>query len=128
MSSDLNPSIPRRFSLSVCVGSDVPFSTQSNIPIVKQTDNDLYTFGNLAIIPGALNTSISNEPWDVKLAGKGAKEGMQKYAKGLVTMDEYLSQPVWNLDSIHARANKLYQQILHVWSEPWDQEEYSKYE
>ena len=88
--------------------------------IAKQTDIQLYTLGNLAIIPGALNTSISNSPWPVKLTGKGNKEGLLKYAKGLVTLDEYLTLPEWNLDSIKKRANKLYQQILFVWSEPWD--------
>ena len=91
--------------------------------IVKQTDYALYTFGNLAIIPGALNTSISNAPWPVKLSGKGSKEGLLKYAKGLVTLDEYLSIPDWNLDAIRNRAKKLYGQILSIWSEPWDVEE-----
>lgn len=91
--------------------------------VVKQTDIALYTFGNLAIIPGALNTSISNAPWPVKLTGKGTKEGLLKYAKGLVTLDEYLSLPEWNLDAIKGRAEKLYKQILSTWSEPWDMEE-----
>lgn len=91
--------------------------------IVNQTDYALYTFGNLAIIPGALNTSISNAPWPVKLTGKGNKEGLLKYAKGLVTLDEYLSLPEWNLDAIRNRAKKLYGQILSIWSEPWDVEE-----
>lgn len=91
--------------------------------IAKQTDYTLYTFGNLAIIPGALNTSISNAPWPVKLSGKGKKEGLLKYAKGLITLDEYLSLPEWNLESIRNRAKKLYTQILSTWSEPWDVEE-----
>lgn len=91
--------------------------------VAKATDYALYTFGNLAIIPGALNTSISNAPWPVKLAGKGDKAGLLKNAKGLVTLDEYLSLPDWNLDAIHARAKKLYGQILATWSEPWDVEE-----
>ncbi len=91
--------------------------------IVKQTDFALYTFGNLAIIPGALNTSISNAPWPVKLSGKGNKEGLLKYAKGLVTLDEYLTLPTWDLDAIRARAKKLYGQILATWSEPYDVEE-----
>lgn len=91
--------------------------------IVRQTDFALYTFGNLAIIPGALNTSISNAPWPTKLSGKGNKEGLLKYAKGLVTLDEYLMLPDWNLDAIHARAKKLYEQVLKTWSEPWDVEE-----
>ena len=91
--------------------------------IVRQTDFALYTFGNLAIIPGALNTSISNAPWPVKLSGKGNKEGLLKYAKGLVTLDEYLTLPMWDLDAIRARAKKLYGQILATWSEPYDVEE-----
>ena len=68
--------------------------------VAKQTDFALYTFGNLAIIPGALNTSISNAPWPVKLAGKGNKDGLLKHAKGLITLDEYLSLPEWNLKTI----------------------------
>lgn len=91
--------------------------------IAKQTDYALYTFGNLAIIPGALNTSISNAPWPVKLAGKGNKDGLLKYAKGLITLDEYLNLPEWNLDTIRNRAEKLYKQVLSTWSEPWDVEE-----
>jgi uncharacterized protein with ParB-like and HNH nuclease domain len=94
-----------------------------NVEVAKQTDYSLYTFGNLAIIPGALNTSISNAPWPVKLTGKGKKEGLLKYAKGLVTLDEYLSLPEWNLAAISARAKKIYYQILSIWSEPWDLEE-----
>lgn len=88
--------------------------------IVKQTDYALYTFGNLAIIPGALNTSISNAPWPTKLSGKGSKEGLLKYAKGLVTLDEYLTLPEWNLEAIRNRAKKLYEQVLKTWPEPWD--------
>ena len=91
--------------------------------VVKQTDFALYTFGNLAIIPGALNTSISNAPWPIKLSGKGDKEGLLKFAKGLVTLDEYLNLSEWNLEAIHNRAKKLYEQILVTWSEPWDIEE-----
>lgn len=91
--------------------------------VAKKTDFALYTFGNLAIIPGALNTSISNAPWPVKLAGKGNKDGLLKHAKGLITLDEYLSLPEWNLETIRERAEKLYKQILSTWSEPWDFEE-----
>ncbi|MCR5131524.1 MAG: DUF262 domain-containing HNH endonuclease family protein [Prevotella sp.] len=98
---------------------DVP----ENEELAEQTDDALYTFGNLAIIPGSLNTSISNAPWSVKLAGKGNKEGLLKNAKGLITLDEYLELPEWNLETIRYRAKKLYQQILATWSEPWDVQE-----
>lgn len=91
--------------------------------IAHQTDIDLYTLGNLAILPATLNTSISNSPWPTKLNGKGDKAGLLKYAKGLVTLDEYLTLPDWNLKTIHDRADKLCKQILEIWPEPWDEEE-----
>ncbi len=90
--------------------------------VVNETNNALYTFGNLAIIPGALNTSISNAPWQIKLHGKGNKDGLLKYATGLVTLDDYLSLDEWNLQCIRKRAKDLFEKILHVWSEPWDVE------
>ena len=88
--------------------------------IVNKTNEALYTFGNLAIIPVALNTSISNAPWKIKLNGKGNKCGLLKYATGLITLDDYLSLDEWDLNSIRKRAKDLFQQILHVWREPWD--------
>ena len=87
---------------------------------VKETDTALYTFGNLAIIPGALNTSISNARWEIKLNGKGNKAGLLKYATGLVTLDSYLSSDHWDVQHIRKRAKDLFDQILHVWSENWD--------
>lgn len=86
----------------------------------RQTDIDLYTFGNLAILPATLNTSISNSPWPVKLNGKGNKEGLIKYAQGLETLRDCLKLDEWNLETIHERAEKLYQQVIRIWAEPWD--------
>ena len=90
--------------------------------VVAETDNALYTFGNLAIIPGSLNTSISNAPWKIKLNGKGNKDGLLKYATGLLTLHDYLSLEEWNLQCIRKRAKDLFQKVLYVWSEPWDAE------
>ena len=90
--------------------------------IEKETNDALYTLGNLAIIPGALNSSISNAPWQVKLNGKGNKEGLLKNATGLITLDGCLTKENWDLACIRERADKLYQQILQVWPEEWDKD------
>lgn len=90
--------------------------------VEKETNDALYTLGNLAIIPGALNSSISNARWQVKLNGKGNKEGLLKNATGLVTLDDCLSKEEWNLACIRERAEKLYKQIIEVWAEDWDKE------
>lgn len=94
----------------------------SDPELEKETNDALYTLGNLAIIPGALNSSISNAPWQVKLNGKGNKDGLLKYATGLVTLDGWLSREEWNLECIRERAEKLYKQIIQVWPEEWDKD------
>ena len=90
--------------------------------VEKATNDALYTLGNLAIIPGALNSSISNAPWQIKLNGKGNKDGLLKYATGLITLDDCLTKEDWNLACIQERAKKLYKQILQVWPEEWDKD------
>ena len=90
--------------------------------VVKETDEALYTFGNLAIIPGALNTSISNAPWQTKLNGKGNKDGLLKHASGHVTLDDCLSKDSWDLSCIRYRAQALFEYIIHIWREDWDEE------
>lgn len=82
---------------------------------IQDRDNILYTLGNLAIIPGKLNTSISNSKWQDKLNGKGNKPGLIKAASGLITLDKYLKITDWDENEITKRADDLYAQILSVW-------------
>lgn len=77
----------------------------------------VYTMGNLAIITSPLNASISNSVWSVKLHGNGKKTGLLANTKGIITLDEYLQLPEWNLDTIRKRANDLCTKILSVWQE-----------
>lgn len=83
--------------------------------VIDERNEKLYTFGNLAIIPGKLNTSISNNTWQVKLYGKGTKTGLIANASGLVTLEKYLHMQDWNEVSIANRADDLYRQIISVW-------------
>lgn len=82
---------------------------------IKDRNFRLYSLGNLAIIPGKLNTSISNSTWQVKLNGKSNKPGLLTAASGLVTLDEYLQLPNWDEQQMIIRANKLYDRIIEVW-------------
>lgn len=89
--------------------------TGLNDATIQNRDDILYTLGNLAIIPGKLNTSISNSKWQDKLNGKGNKPGLIKAASGLITLDKYLKITDWDENEITKRANDLYVQILKVW-------------
>jgi len=82
---------------------------------IAQRNHLLYYLGNLAIIPGKLNTSISNNRWEVKLNGKGNKPGLKTAASGLLTLDKYLTLSDWNEKEMKNRADDIFNHILTVW-------------
>jgi len=83
--------------------------------IIKERNVRLYSLGNLTIIPGKLNTSISNNTWQIKLNGKSGKPGLLSAASGLVTLDPYLKLSEWDEEQMIERANDLYAKVLSVW-------------
>lgn len=83
--------------------------------VIKDRNSRLYTLGNLAIIPGRLNTSVSNNTWYIKLHGKSNKPGLLDAATGLVTLDPYLKIDDWNEKEMVKRADDLYAKIINIW-------------
>ena len=81
-----------------------------------ERDRVLLTLGNLAIITQSLNASIRDSEWSVKLAGKGTKEGLKKYANGIETISKYLDYTEWNESCIKERADELANKAIEVWS------------
>ena len=78
-----------------------------------ERDRKLLTLGNLTIITQALNASIRNAAWDAKKQG-----GLKKYAEGIDTFSDYLTQPDWNEDIIDERAAFLFDKALEIWKVP----------
>lgn len=79
-------------------------------------DSKLLTLGNFAIIPQALNSSIRDSEWSIKLAGKGSsKNGLKECAVGLYTMYDALEKAEWNEFEIARRAEWLYEQAKCTW-------------
>lgn len=75
----------------------------------------LLTLGNLAIIPGKLNSAVSNGAWQVKLKGNAKKPGLKENANGLLTLQKYLQLPEWNENTIRRRGSDLYKHMLKAW-------------
>lgn len=83
----------------------------------RNRDIKLLTLGNLAIIPGTLNTSIRDSDWNTKKTGKGDdKPGLIKCASGLITMQGALQKDEWNENEIDARAEWLYSKAKNIWN------------
>lgn len=75
----------------------------------------LLTLGNLAIIPGKLNSVISNGDWQTKLKGNAKKPGLKENANGLLTLQKYLVLPTWDEATIRRRGSDLYKHMLKAW-------------
>lgn len=83
----------------------------------RNRDVKLLTLGNLAIIPGALNTSIRDSDWRTKKNGNGdEKPGLIKCASGLITIQDALQKDDWNENEIDARAEWLYSKAKEIWN------------
>ncbi len=81
----------------------------------RRRDGILLTFGNLAVIPQALNASIRDSSWEKKKAGKGTKPGLAKCAAGLLTVQDALQMDEWNEEAIEQRAQALYEYAKILW-------------
>jgi hypothetical protein len=86
-----------------------------NAPDEDVRDHKVLTIGNLAIITTSLNSSIRDAEWIKKLEGKGERQGLKTYAKGLETMDFVLSCDEWNEEKISDRADWIADKIIECW-------------
>lgn len=88
----------------------------SSDDLARQRDAMLLTLGNLAIIPQSLNTSIRDNSWDIKKAGKGVNNpGLSICAAGLTILYDALQKDVWDETEIKKRAHWLYEQARSLW-------------
>lgn len=86
-------------------------------PALTESRNlKLKTLGNLALLTQSLNSSISNNSWDIKLNGNSKKKGLKEYATGLDTMAFVLTQTDWNESKIEARADWLFDNARVIWN------------
>ncbi|WP_417557301.1 DUF262 domain-containing protein [Mesoflavibacter zeaxanthinifaciens] len=75
----------------------------------------LLTLGNLAIITSSLNSSIRDANWTTKLNGRGERGGLNRFARGIETMGDFLERSEWNEETIEERARFLAHNAIKVW-------------
>jgi hypothetical protein len=81
-----------------------------------ERDRLLHTLGNLTLLTGRLNASISNGPW---AGADGKREALQKHDV-LMLNRELLKEAVdaWTDDAIRQRTTGLTQLVLTIWPTP----------
>lgn len=73
------------------------------------------TMGNCTMITQALNSTISNDCWSVKLEGRNNRGGLKTYASGLFTLDGVLTLDAWNENCIINRSTQLAELACQIW-------------
>lgn len=92
--------------------------TATNWPLPDDTDESkevrgqlLHTFGNLTLVTGSLNSSLSNDPWIKKVLT------LKRYSVLLLNADlQGVSE--WNEAAIQKRSKELFKLAKHVWPYP----------
>lgn len=74
------------------------------------------TWGNLTLLPQALNPQIRQANWQTKKHGNQKNSGLQHYAAGLATLTPYLALPEWGEPQIAQRADDLVREVLQIWA------------
>lgn len=99
----------------------MPRSWESNWPLIAedpieakaQRIQKIDTLGNLTLVTGKLNTSLSNSAWDKK------RDTLRKHA--ILRMNhEVIEHETWSDESILARGEKLYEVFRTLWPRPSD--------
>jgi hypothetical protein len=82
------------------------------IKILEIRKNAINSIGNLTLLNGSLNSSLSNDAFNVKIDGNKNKNGIRKYGSSLSITQEiieaYDKNPNWNEISITQRNIELY--------------------
>lgn len=82
---------------------------------VLMRNKAILTIGNFAILPGALNTKVSNGSWHDKVNGKNGLPGLREKAAGLAMLNKYLDLKEWDEEQISNRAKDIAEKISEVW-------------
>ncbi|MGX2973022.1 DUF262 domain-containing protein [Helicobacter sp. T3_23-1059] len=76
----------------------------------------IYQIGNMTLLNGSLNVSISNAKWEIKLNGDGSKKNcISKCADLLVTRDDIVDKKEWNATEIKNRTENLTKEFFKIW-------------
>ena len=83
--------------------------------IVEQRKNLIYSIGNMTLLRSPLNSSIGNQPFNVKIEGNGKVEGIRKFVGGLSVAEEivgaYDNAKEWNEKNIINRNKTLFKEL-----------------
>lgn len=118
----LERGLPTRFSENVVFNEKLtiehilPQAWRPNWPLPEggdaaHRDRILHTIGNLTLVSGRLNPSLSNSPWSEK------RQALDKHGR-LMLNRELIREENWGEVEIEARGRKLFEEACRLWPHP----------
>lgn len=102
-----------------------PLSSAASAEQAEERQDHIHRLGNLTLVKGKLNSSVSNKPWSQK------KPKLQRHGLSKITSASVLSRPegvrayptgewdnTWDEGRIDARGKWLAERVLEVWPKP----------
>ena len=104
----------------------VPYVDEQGNKLPKDEDSKkkryqkIYSLGNMTLLNGKLNASISNNSFDKKMNGDGKKKGVKDYSSLYITRKDivekiYDKQKKWNEQTIIEREKQLGKEVVELW-------------
>ncbi len=104
---------------------DVPIDSKSKelctTEELKQIRKEkISSIGNMTLLNGRLNTTISNDSFERKMEGNDKKKGLKAYSSLLITREDivekvYNQKKQWNETEIVKREKALADEIIDIW-------------
>jgi len=87
----------------------------------KERNEKIHWIGNMTLLKSKLNTSVSNNKFEIKINGDGRKKGIKHYASLSITKDDIVipyengNLKFWNEENISERTNILFKEIKKMY-------------
>jgi hypothetical protein len=107
--------MPQNWELNWPIPEEYLADPEAKLKFAQQRNHLVHTLGNLTLITGSLNPSLSNGSWQKKRPelAKYSKLNLNRYFYPVHEGEDPLAQ--WNEDSIRERGQILYQAASRVW-------------
>jgi hypothetical protein len=84
-----------------------------------EREHRLHGIGNLTLVTGKLNPTLSNAPWLDGPSGKGKRSALDAHSRLQLNARLVKRYPeAWNEAQIDGRASVLFEAACHVWPAP----------
>lgn len=97
-------------------GNQLPSNDESKVKRYSK----VYSLGNMTLLNGRLNASISNDTFKKKMEGNGKKKGVKDYSSLSITkevVDIYSNNEIWNEKTISDREKELADEVVSLWGD-----------